>query len=93
MLSRNRHPNTTQNEQVYAISCLPEIAGDIISSENVKPVDGYAVLNFEVASFNRFRDIKTKSFRDGGGDDSIKRKRIRVSLNDPDSVHVNSKTA
>ena len=39
----------TQNEQVYAICCLPEAAGDGISSENVKTIQGYAVLNFEAA--------------------------------------------
>ena len=44
----------TQNEHVYAICCQPEVAGDVISGENVKAVEGYAVLNFEVASFSFF---------------------------------------
>ena len=48
----------TQNEHVYAICCRPEVAGDVISSENVKTIEGYAVLNFEVASSYSFRDIK-----------------------------------
>ena len=46
----------TPNEHVYAICCLPEVAGDVISCENVKTVEGYAVLNFEAtrtgAKFN-----------------------------------------
>ena len=41
----------TPNEHVYAICCRPEVAGDSISSENVKTIEGYAVLNFEVAAF------------------------------------------
>ena len=49
---------------------------------------GYVVVHFEVASSSSFQDIPRKSFGDGGGggtaavdiDDSIKRKRIRVSL-------------
>ena len=49
----------TQNEHVYVICCQPEAAGDVISSENVK---GYAVLNFEVASFSSFRDTKKNHF-------------------------------
>ena len=57
----------TKNEHVYAISCQPEIVVDVISGENVKTIEGYAVLNFEVASFSSFRDIlKKKSFRGGG---------------------------
>ena len=56
----------TQNEHVYAIYCRPEVGGDVISSENVKTLEGYAVLNSEVASSNSFRVIQ-KTFRDGGG--------------------------
>ena len=50
----------TQNEHVYAICCRPEVAGDVISGENAKTVEGYAVLNFEVASLCSFRDIQNK---------------------------------
>ena len=57
----------TQNEHVYAICRRPEVVGDVISGENVKTVKGYAVLNFEVASSNSFRDIQKQTFRDGGG--------------------------
>ena len=48
----------TQNEYVYAIFCRPEVDGDVISGENVKTIEGYVVLNFEVANFYTFRDIK-----------------------------------
>ena len=56
----------TQDEDVYAICCRPEVAGDVISDENVNTTKCYAVLNLEVANFSSLRDIK-KSFRDGGG--------------------------
>ena len=71
-----------QNEHVYAICCPPEAAGEAISSENVKTIEGYVVLNFEVASFRSFRDIKKIHFVTAKADidDSIKRKRIRISL-------------
>ena len=51
----------TQNEHVYAICCRLEVAGDVISSEQAKTIERYAVLNFEVASFNSFRDIEQES--------------------------------
>ena len=57
----------TQNGHVYAISCRPEVAGEISSGGNVKTIEGYAVLNFDVATFNSFRDIKKKLFSDSGG--------------------------
>ena len=47
----------TQNEHVYAICHRPEVAGDVISGENVKTIEGYDVLNFDVTSFSSFRDI------------------------------------
>ena len=55
--SRNRDPNMAQIEQVYAICCRPEVAGDVISSNIIKTIAGYAVLNFEVASSSSFQDI------------------------------------
>ena len=76
-----------QNEHVNAICSRPEVDGDVISGENVKTIEGYALLNFEVASFSGFRDIKKKNnfvTADSAAadtDDSIKRKGIRVSLN------------
>ena len=56
----------TRNEHVCAICCRLEVDGDVISGENVKTIEGCAVLNFEVASSNSFRDI-IKKFSDGGG--------------------------
>ena len=49
-LSSHRDSNITQNEHVYAICCRPEVAGNVVSGENVKTIDGHAVLNFEIAS-------------------------------------------
>ena len=46
-----------QNEHVYAICCRSEVAGDVTYFGNVKTIEGYAVLNFEVAGFSSFRDI------------------------------------
>ena len=54
-LSRNRDPNVTQNEYVYAIFCPPEVAGDVISSVIVKTIESYVVLNFETASISSLR--------------------------------------
>ena len=42
----------TRNEHVYAIYCRMEVAGDVMSGENVKATDGYAVLNFEAHSIS-----------------------------------------
>ena len=56
----NRHPDMTQNVHVYAIYCRLEVAGDVIFGQNVKTIQGYALLNFEVASFSTLRDIKTR---------------------------------
>ena len=39
---------------VYAICCRPEVASDVISGENAKTIEGYAVLNFEIASLSSF---------------------------------------
>ena len=76
----------TQNEHVYVLCCRPEETGEAVSSENVRTVEGYVVLNFEVASFSSFRDIQKIQFvtaaeaaaEAAGIDDSIKRKRIPV---------------
>ena len=53
-LSRNRNPNMTKNEHVYATCCRPEVAGDAIFGENILTIKGYASLNFEVASISSF---------------------------------------
>ena len=61
-VSRNRQPNTTQNEDVYAIRCRPEAADDIISGENVKTIQGYAVLNFEISRIRSFGENHNQPF-------------------------------
>ena len=53
-------------EHVYAICGRPEVADDVISHQNVKTIEGYVVVNFEVTSFISFRFLK-KSFNDGSG--------------------------
>ena len=64
----------TQNEHVYVICCWPEVVGDVISCENVKNIEGYAVLNFEVVSFSNFWDIKKNHFPMAADiDESIKK--------------------
>ena len=85
----------TQNLHVYAICCRPEVGGEVISGGKIRTIEGYAVLNFEVAIFSSFRDIQNKSFfvtaaaaaGEADIDDGIKRKRIRVSLKTSDSFH------
>ena len=37
----------TQIEHLYAIRCQSKAAGDLISGENVKTIEGYAALNVE----------------------------------------------
>ena len=39
-----------------------ELAGDVISGENVKIVEGYVVLNFEAASVSSFRANQNQPF-------------------------------
>ena len=56
MLLRNRDLNMTQTEHVYANSCRPEVAGDVISGENIKTTEVYALLNVEAASIRCFRE-------------------------------------
>ena len=82
----------TQNLHVCAIFCRPEVVYDVISGgRRVKTIEGYLVVNFEVASSYSFRDIRNNHFVTAVAeaavvvaaadvDDSIKRKRIRVSL-------------
>ena len=73
----------THHQHVYAICCRPEVAGDVISGGNVKTIEGYTGLNFEVSGFSSFRDIKKNHFVTAAEVDiydSTKRKRIRVSL-------------
>ena len=48
----------TQNEHIYTIFCRAEVAGDVLSGENVKAIEGYALLHFEAALFSGFRENK-----------------------------------
>ena len=48
-LSRNYDLNMTQTLHVYAICSEPDVAGDVISSENVKTIRGYLLVYFEIA--------------------------------------------
>ena len=68
-LLRNHNPNMAQSEHVYAICWREEVGDDVISSQNAKTIEGYVVINFEVASSSSFHDKKThkKSFHNGGG--------------------------
>ena len=52
----------TQNENVYAIYCWPEVAGDVISGGNVKTIEGYVVLNLEAASISSFQENQNQPF-------------------------------
>ena len=66
----------------------PEVADDDISGGNVKIIEGYALLNLEVASSTIFRYITKNHFvtvaveaaRAADIVDSVKRKHIRASL-------------
>ena len=52
----------TQSKHVYEIWCQPEVAGDVISDENVKSIEGYGLLNFEAASFSSFWENQNQPF-------------------------------
>ena len=52
----------TQNEHDYAICCRPEVAGNVIASENAKTVEVYVALNFEDASISSFRENQNQPF-------------------------------
>ena len=51
-----------QNEHVYAICWQTEVAGGVISGENVKTVEGHVVLNFEGASISNFWENQNQPF-------------------------------
>ena len=64
----------TQNGHDYAICCQKEVAGDVVSCGNVKTIESYLALNFEVDSSSSFRDFSKRSFCDGavgGGSGSV----------------------
>ena len=61
----------TQNEHVYVICWWPVVDDDVISGRNVKTIEGYIALNFEVASSSSFRDFPKRLFCDGEVSDGI----------------------
>ena len=52
-LSSYRNLNLTQNQHVCAICGGLEVAGDVISSRNLKSVESYMAANVEVGSSSR----------------------------------------
>ena len=78
----------TQNEHkhIHANCCRPEVDDDYISGRNVKTVEGYVLVHFEVIGFNSFLYIHKNHFvmtaevAAADFNDSINRKRVRVSL-------------
>ena len=48
--------NIGLNSHAYSICCRPEVAGCIGVGCDVLAVEGYVLVNFEVASYNIFRD-------------------------------------
>ena len=74
-----------KNGHVHAICCRSEDAGDVISSRNLKSIDGYMSLNFEVSSSNSFRDFSKRSSCDGkvdGGSGGVNAICIRPEVGD-----------
>ena len=51
-----------QNEHIYAICCRSEVVGDVISGENVKTTNGYALLHFEAGGISNFQENKNEPF-------------------------------
>ena len=87
---RNHDLNAAQNEHVYAISCRPEVAGDVISGENVKTIAGYTVLNSKLLASVVSKIFKKKHFVTAAADvdDNIKQKPNRASFNKDLAGHV-----
>ena len=50
----------TQNSHICTFCCRPAVVYYVISGLNVKTMEGYLAIIFEVASSNSFRDIPTK---------------------------------
>ena len=65
-LSRNRDPNTTQNQHFYAMCGRPERAGDIISSQVVNTAERYVIVICEISDSSSFHKNKQKSPPVGG---------------------------
>ena len=81
-LSRNSDLKLTQNLQVCTICFRPEVLCEVITTRNVKSREHNLVVNVEGRSSNSLRDIKKNHYSTAADiDDSIARKRLRVSLN------------
>ena len=52
----------TKNKHVYVICCQMEVAGDVLSGENVKTIESYALLNCEAASISSSRENQNQPF-------------------------------
>ena len=62
-----------QNLRVSTICFRSEVVYDVISSRNVKTINVFLMVNFEVPSSNSFQDIQKQSFRDGGSEGGHRR--------------------
>ena len=65
----------TKNSHVCAICCRLEVYCNVISGQNAKTVEGYIVVNFEVASSSSIRDFPKLLFCDrevGSGNSGMK---------------------
>ena len=80
----------TQNIHICTICCRPEVVYDVISGRNVQTMERYIAINFEVAIYialmvseifkkNNFVTAAAEA-AEADIDDSIRRKRFRVSL-------------
>ena len=49
-----------QHGHTYSICCRPEVAGDIVLGFDVKAVEGYVMVNFEVVSCNNPQAIRIR---------------------------------
>ena len=68
----------TKNEHVYATCCPPEVAGDVISGENVRTMA--IVSNFEAASLSSFRENQSQPFAYCVDDGSIEKFLVCLAL-------------
>ena len=49
-----------QNWHICVVFGGPEVAGDVITSQNVNTIEGYIVVNFEIASSSSYWENKKK---------------------------------
>ena len=65
----------TQNGDIYAICCGPEVVGEVISGRHARTIECYVVANFEVATLRLIVSDILKHFMTAKADidDSIMR--------------------